>query len=392
MDNLLDKNITVEEKSWVGLRIVQIVADFQYDHETQYYQNLEDYVGPTEEAFSPNLDNIPDDLSFEDDHIDDLPEEETQSLIRRGEEEKKARKEFRADFWRIFQLPEDLVDFMTSSDHTELDKLRTGEYSKEEPSGLSDDEIIQKASANVYSARSPGPRFKALWTAERRVIGGDVFGAIFELFTILAFWSGRCVEQMVRIFKRSGLSVPELYEHFEDEVDDLARLAAKYVCDRPVYKKPEALTSSGQDQNAIVINTGNNFVMLADYHPEDNPRYVRNDIGIANLFADIYKDTVKYCTDRKRWYVYDGKRWVADDNAAMECCKELTLALYSYARCFSYLRDDDDMKLQSYRQYVKRYHSRRSRENILKDASSVHTVTSNDFDTDRYLFNCQNGT
>ena len=316
------------------------------------------------------------------------PEEWTEEQRRRFEEisDETIAKDFRA-----FQLPEDMV-LMISSDEG-IDKLRAGEYSNEEPSGLSDDEIIRKAKANDFSARSIGPRFEALMAADPQAVGDDVFGAIFELFTILAFWSGRCAGQMVRIFRRSALSVPELYEYFREQtVDDLALVACAHVRDRPVYRKPEVLSRSGQDQNAIIINTGYGYAMLGDYHPEDNPRYVWNDIGIANLFADVYKDTVKYCTDRRRWYVYDGKRWVADDSAAMECCKELTLALYAYSRCFGRLRDDDDIKPQLYQQYVKRYHSRRGRENILKDASSVHTVTSNDFDTDRYLFNCRNGT
>lgn len=304
--------------------------------------------------------------------------EEDDRIIENAEEE----------FLRIFQLPEHIVLLVSSE--KERDKLRAGKYSNEKPSGLNDDEIIQKASENKFSARSLGLRFDALMTAERQAINEDVFGAIFELLTILAFWSGRDTKRMVSVFKKSGLSVPELYECFGDSIaDELAQMACAHVHDRPVYRKPETLSRTGQDQNAIIINTGNGFVMLGDYHPEDNPRYVWNDIGIANLFADVYEDTVKYCTDRKRWYVYDGKRWVADDNVAMECCKELTLALYAYSKCFDRLADDDGIKFQK---YAKQYHSRRARENLLKDASSVHTVVSTDFDKDHFLFNCQNGT
>ena len=400
MVDLLDKDMIEERRQLVG-KLIEELLGFREPDDYGSHEGLDDHgnqivrdkdgniIPPfSEEKINEYRNRLLSDCG----HVNDESEDDSLLKTENFEESVKEANKSKAEFWEHFQLPTDIVIKISSSG--ELKKLLNGEYSNEEPSNLTDDEIIQKASTGEYSARSLGPRFKALWTADLNMIGRDVLGAVFELFTILAFWSGRYAKQMVRVFKKSALSAQELYTHFGyDIADKLAQIANMYTRDRPVYRKPKTLSPSGQDQNAVVINTGSGYVMLGDYHPEDHPRYVWNDIGIANLFADIYKDTVKYCTDRRRWYVYDGKRWVANDSAAMECCKELTLALYSYAKCFDRLRDyDDDDKPLTYRKYVKQYHTRRRRESILKDASSVHTVTSNDFDADRYLFNCQNGT
>lgn len=71
----------------------------------------------------------------------------------------------------------------------------------------------------------------------------------------------------------------------------------------------------------------------------------------------------------------------------MERCKKMADAAMIYA-----LSIKDETKRQSYIEYVKRWQRRNNRETILKDASSVYPVRLADFDRDKWIYNCQNGT
>lgn len=126
--------------------------------------------------------------------------------------------------------------------------------------------------------------------------------------------------------------------------------------------------------------------ILKELKPETIDRYRTTDIGNSNLYADIYKDIARYCADRGRWYIYDGKRWKPDSidgTQAMQLCKKLADALLVYA---SSTEDADYVKA------VAKWQNRNTRKTVLLDAQDCYPVNVSDFDKDIYLFNCQNGT
>ena len=117
------------------------------------------------------------------------------------------------------------------------------------------------------------------------------------------------------------------------------------------------------------------------------PQYPRNDIGIARLFYDLHSDVLRYVTEAKTWFAYDGRRWVKNNGSfrAAELCKDFTQGFNEYAlACHG---DDED-----FCKYAGKLTSRRNREGILSDARSIAPVSLSDFDRDALLFNCHNGT
>jgi P4 family phage/plasmid primase-like protien len=129
--------------------------------------------------------------------------------------------------------------------------------------------------------------------------------------------------------------------------------------------------------------------ILYTLQPECAEFYRRTDIGNSNLFADFYKETVRYVPERKLWYVFDGKRWVQDTGnlRTMSLSKRLADILLVYAVDIT----DDDLK-KKFIENCGKWQSRRTREIILKDAQDVYSTYMTEFDADPYLFNCQNGT
>ena len=235
---------------------------------------------------------------------------------------------------------------------------------------LSDDSVIAKASNSKQ-----GKKFKALWNGEIPE-GKSPSEADLALCSILAFWCGGDAEQMDRLFRTSCL----MREKWEREDYRTATLD-KAISSATEFYTP-IITSAADDFNIATERLG-------ELDPANNKRYSNGDIGFGRLFADMYKDIARYVPERKKWYIFDGKRWVADVGGlmAMELAKELSDALLVYT---STIRDETRRSV--FLEVCKKWIQRRFRETYLKEAQSVYPVSMAKFDTDRYLLNCNNGT
>jgi putative DNA primase/helicase len=122
----------------------------------------------------------------------------------------------------------------------------------------------------------------------------------------------------------------------------------------------------------------------------NNPEYQHNDIGIAKLFYDIHRGATCYVMESKTWYTYTGKQWVKDDGNlfVMEMCKDYVQSLVKYAKSL----DDGGEESKAFVKYATGFHTRRKREGLLSDARSINPKKLADFDSNKMLLNCQNGT
>ena len=128
---------------------------------------------------------------------------------------------------------------------------------------------------------------------------------------------------------------------------------------------------------------------LEAIHPEQNPLYPWTELGAGQLFADFYKDVLRYVPERKSWFYYNGIVWEQDIGCTktMEVCKDFARNLCIYG-----LSIEDDQRREGYVKFCNRWQTRKMRETVIRDAQSVHTISMEEFDTDPYIFNCKNGT
>lgn len=61
-------------------------------------------------------------------------------------------------------------------------------------------------------------------------------------------------------------------------------------------------------------------------------KYEMNDKGNGQLFADVYKDILRYNATAREWYWFDGKRWKQDTGGmiAERKAKELSDIVQRY--------------------------------------------------------------
>lgn len=244
----------------------------------------------------------------------------------------------------------------------------------ERDSYLSDDSVIEKA---MNAAN--GAKFQKLWT-------GDITGypshseADAGLVSMLAFYCNGNAEQVDRLYRQSAL-----YRDKWDEqhgADTYGNMTIKRAVGnmQNFYKPVKANANADFDDE---------MQMLIALNPSDTMKYPWTDIGAGKLFADFYKEVLRYVPERRTWFDYQAGTWSADIGGlkAMRRCMELANLLHLYA-----LEIKDEHQRKSYMDYSKRWQSHGYRVNVLKDAQVHHPISYLEFDKDAYVFNCKNGT
>lgn len=113
--------------------------------------------------------------------------------------------------------------------------------------------------------------------------------------------------------------------------------------------------------------------------------YSRDDKGLGELFANVYKDLCRYNVTTKSWYFYNGKFW-EEDIGNMKVSR-LAKELYdSICECNLNLLDKEAISFYS------KLGNLRNRKIMIEDARDKYHISSNLLDSNQYLFNCQNGT
>ncbi|MBQ9516877.1 MAG: DNA primase [Eubacterium sp.] len=112
-----------------------------------------------------------------------------------------------------------------------------------------------------------------------------------------------------------------------------------------------------------------------------------NESKYAKVFASVFYCEARYVPERKAWFVYDGIRWQHDLGGlkVMEKSKQIAYCLVQYAMD-KYGEDYDYIKR------AVRWHKRRFRETLIRDAASVNPMSIAEFDDNPYLLNFKNGT
>lgn len=254
---------------------------------------------------------------------------------------------------------------------------------------FTDGEIVRKA-----EKATNGRKFTAL-------MAGDTAGyesqseADLGLLNLLAFWTGRDAGQMDRIYRTSGL-MRDKWDRAQSGSTYGALQIEKAISEcKEVYNPSEFRKKQLADvqTGGVIIKSSKRAEEIVGFlehlRPERNARYSWSDMGNGYLFADIFKDVARYVPERKKWFVYDGIRWVQDMDGlrAMSLCQKLADALVMYAAGIPSTGGEDD-----YINFARTWRKRARRETILKDAASVYPVSIAEFDTDPHTFNCLNGT
>ncbi len=279
-----------------------------------------------------------------------------------------------------------LDTFMRRANRVEGNRIEACSY-------LTDEQVIDHASRSESREK-----FKALMDGNWEEGYDSQSDADMALVSILAFWCGNVEEQIDRIFRTSGL----MREKWDRRTGDatygqitirnaIASSSAIYVPLRDAATPEEEFADLDEEEQHAAFHPDLKHITLTleEMKPHTNPRYQRDEIGIGNAFADYFKPIARFNADRNIWYVYDGTVWQPDENAlaVAELAKNLADQLYTFALS---IKDEDTRN--RYIKRVQKLQLRKNRKTMVEDAKSVYPVRMELFDSNKYLFNCANGT
>lgn len=276
---------------------------------------------------------------------------------------------------RFFTFTEDVIVDKPINDCTKQLLTFLDKYMKKETKEITstDSDILESACTDIIEIikkSEQAEKFKKLY------FDGDITdyedndsSADMALCDILAFYCGEDFELIDKLFCGS-----KLYREKWKRLDYKHNTIKKAIeqCKGKFYKN------------------GVNFRMLEKLKkltPEK--RYAHNDIGMSELFADMFKSQLRYNTTAKQWYFYTGKVWQEDVEAmiAKQKMKEMSKTLSFY---ITYIKDED--KKETFFKYVKTLGNYNTRKKIIEDSQSKMFISQIDFDKNKDLFNCKNGT
>lgn len=125
----------------------------------------------------------------------------------------------------------------------------------------------------------------------------------------------------------------------------------------------------------------------------DAPKRKTTDIGVAERFMDVYKDTICFNVDSGNWMIFDGKRWVAhatDKRTYM--CKEIVDKTIALIRNIPNEQPEDSEFRESYEKFAHQCESAGHFKAIIGLLSQNMGRSGKVFDADSTLFNCANVT
>ncbi len=117
---------------------------------------------------------------------------------------------------------------------------------------------------------------------------------------------------------------------------------------------------------------------------------LRTDVGNGRRLAAAYRDVIRYVHAWKAWLIWDGKRWVQDDQLSIEMYAKNVIRAY-FKKAIGNggeQRDEDAIKHALRSERVERI---RAMGNLARSEPGM-CIEPGQLDSDPWLLNCANGT
>lgn len=192
------------------------------------------------------------------------------------------------------------------------------EVRKQSTVTLEDQEVIDKANLSKN-----GVYFNLLYSGQWQGGYPSQSEADMALCAYLAFWTGRNEAQMDRIFRSSGLMRAK-WDEKRGENTYGQKTVLKACADCTDVYDPEIHTEI-KDIALKVFKNGKKGATSAE---EKIKKYDMTDTGNAHRLYDKCVNRIKYSYNRRKWYFWNGQKWVLDElgqikRLADEICEDL---------------------------------------------------------------------
>lgn len=133
------------------------------------------------------------------------------------------------------------------------------------------------------------------------------------------------------------------------------------------------------------------FHLVEELKPHEQFVYSQDDIGFGALYAECFKNIVRYNADDGQWYVFQNGVWILDKGSV--CAEKKVVDLVYILRLYieNYKDSIDSSILKPYQTFLKKRGAQNSIKQTLSAARADLKIETTDFDRNQYLLNCRNG-
>lgn len=239
---------------------------------------------------------------------------------------------------------------------------------------LSDNEILNKAQNSKN-----GIQFKMLFDGDWESLNySSQSEADLALSNLLAFWTGRNIEQMDRLFRLSGLYRTKWDRKQSGTTYGYVTLQTAVNNCKTIYSKAHS------DETSLYVNAKTGEVEFGA-----SVNYELNDTGNSRRLVDRFGGYIKFNFENKMWCLWNGKFWQNDITKQIKTFAEVIISdMKSEA-----FRADDENERKAKLKNVQRAYSSAGKEAMLKECQHQETIpaVNNDFDSYEMLLNTESG-
>jgi putative DNA primase/helicase len=237
-------------------------------------------------------------------------------------------------------------------------------------SNLSNFELWEK----MFNSKN-GQSIRALFEGD--LINNDHSSTDLALCNHLAFWTDKDRFKMDSMFRESSL----MRDKWDEQRGELTY--GEMTIENAISSTMSTIADFEEEPFEIFIedNDGEDTFQLKQ------PTFMRTDLGNAERLVYHSEKDIRYNNVFKKWYLWNGKRWVEDDtNQIGIMAKNTVRSIYNEAS-----KQEDDSVRTALSKHAVQSESRSRIEAMISLAKSELPITPDELDQDKWLFNCNNG-
>ncbi|MES1047213.1 DNA primase [Heyndrickxia oleronia] len=228
-----------------------------------------------------------------------------------------------------------------------------------------------------------GPSIESLFRGE--LINGDHSSTDMALCNHLAFWTGKDAAKMDSMFRESAL----IRDKWDKPHSSDGRTYGQMTIDTAIMSTPSTISDFEPPQEKhyeIYISDESHEIEDTDEIVDKPPAFHLTELGNAERIVYYHGDNIRYCNELE-WLIWNGKQWQEDSKRKIEAMAAQTLrGLYAESK-----EEEDKYRSKQLYEWAKKCERRSIRINSILDVRPMVSVRKKDFDSHKYLFNCDNG-
>ncbi|WP_445505795.1 phage/plasmid primase, P4 family [Niallia sp. 03091] len=217
------------------------------------------------------------------------------------------------------------------------------------------------------------------------LINGDHSSTDMALCNHLAFWTDKDSAKMDSMFRESSL----YREKWDNQHSSDGRTYGQITIDTAILSTPSTIADYEPPQEKpyeIYISDEQSHIEDTEEIIDEIPSFHLTELGNAERIVYYHGKDIRYCNELE-WLIWTGKRWMEDSKRKIEAITAQTLrGLYGEAK-----KEEDKYRAKLLNDWAKKCEKRAIRINSILDARPMVSVRKKDFDSHKFLFNCDNG-